>query len=165
MKRVGIGEAYIGLINGQSNLKAGEVKVLGDPFWDVMAHTFREGTRLGVDIGVFNSPGWSQSGGPWVKPEQAMRHCPPRSGSVGVRRRIFQAKRPCRNPACWARLQSKLWKQSPCFESTKQGCLLSRFSLGWPDTPSTWFCGRADVWPVIGLSNKAQSLCPPCVWS
>jgi hypothetical protein len=74
MKRVGIGEAYIGLISGQSNLKAGEVKVLSDPFWDVMAHTFREGTRLGVDIGVFNSPGWSQSGGPWVKPEQAMRH-------------------------------------------------------------------------------------------
>jgi hypothetical protein len=28
---------------------------------------------LGVDIGIFNSPGWSQSGGPWVKPQQAMR--------------------------------------------------------------------------------------------
>ena len=31
-------------------------------------------TRLGVDIGLFNSPGWSQSGGPWVKPDQAMRY-------------------------------------------------------------------------------------------
>lgn len=24
-------------------------------------------------MGIFNSPGWSQSGGPWVKPEEAMR--------------------------------------------------------------------------------------------
>ncbi|MEI3445134.1 MAG: glycosyl hydrolase [Bacteroides thetaiotaomicron] len=22
-----------------------------------------------IEIGIFNSPGWSQSGGPWVKPE------------------------------------------------------------------------------------------------
>jgi hypothetical protein len=32
-----------------------------------------EGARLGVDIYMFNSPGWSQSGGPWIKPEQSMR--------------------------------------------------------------------------------------------
>ena len=31
-------------------------------------------TELGIEIGIFNSPGWSQSGGPWVKPEQAMRY-------------------------------------------------------------------------------------------
>ena len=35
---------------------------------------FGRGGRLGVDIGFFNSPGWSQSGGPWVKPDQAMRY-------------------------------------------------------------------------------------------
>jgi hypothetical protein len=74
MRRVGIGEAYIGIIADQSRLAPGEVKALTEPFWETMAHAIREGTRLGVDIGVFNSPGWSQSGGPWVKPEQAMRH-------------------------------------------------------------------------------------------
>ncbi|MES2476374.1 MAG: glycosyl hydrolase [Verrucomicrobiota bacterium] len=74
MQRVGIGEAYIAAISGQSQMEAGPVKVLGEPFWEAMTHAMREGTRTGVDIGVFNSPGWSQSGGPWVKPDQAMRH-------------------------------------------------------------------------------------------
>lgn len=74
MKRVGIGEGYIGLISGQCDIAAGDVKVLTEPFWDILAHTIREGDRLGVDIGLFNSPGWSQSGGPWIKPEQAMRY-------------------------------------------------------------------------------------------
>ena len=74
MQRVGIGAAYIGVIHGQSNGQPDAIKILSEPFWDVMAHAVREGTRLGVDIGTFNSPGWSQSGGPWVKPQQAMRH-------------------------------------------------------------------------------------------
>jgi len=74
MQRIGIGEAYIGLINGQTGQTPGEVKVMTEPFWDIMTHAIKEGTRLGVDIGVFNSPGWSQSGGPWVKSEQAMRY-------------------------------------------------------------------------------------------
>jgi len=75
MKRVGIGEGYIGMIEFQSGAKANpDLKPLTDPWWEMMVHAIREGTRLGVDVGVFNSPGWSQSGGPWVKPEQAMRY-------------------------------------------------------------------------------------------
>ncbi|MGV8092139.1 MAG: glycosyl hydrolase [Mangrovibacterium sp.] len=31
-------------------------------------------TELNIEIGIFNSPGWSQSGGPWVKPEEVMRY-------------------------------------------------------------------------------------------
>ncbi len=75
MKRVGIGEAYIGVIHGQSGgaPKAG-LKALSDPWWGLIEHAVREGGRLGVDIGFFNSPGWSQSGGPWIKPGQAMRY-------------------------------------------------------------------------------------------
>ena len=75
MRRVGIGEAYIGIINGTSgNAPAPSLPPLTDEWWGNIAHAMREGTRLGVDIGFFNSPGWSQSGGPWVKPEQAMRY-------------------------------------------------------------------------------------------
>ena len=39
-----------------------------------MVHAVIEGKRIGVDIGVFNCPGWSQSGGPWVTHDKAMRH-------------------------------------------------------------------------------------------
>lgn len=71
MKRVGIGEAYIGIIYG-----GGELQALSEPWWLMLDHAVREATRIGVDIGLFNSPGWSQSGGPWIKPEQAMRYIP-----------------------------------------------------------------------------------------
>lgn len=75
MKRVGIGEAYIGIIADQGGPggKNG-MKALTGEWWDHLAHAVREGTRLGVDIGLFNSPGWSQSGGPWVEPSASMRH-------------------------------------------------------------------------------------------
>ena len=75
MKRVGIGEGYIGVITGQSGTPANSTtQALTDEWWSFIEHAVREGGRLGVDIGLFNSPGWSQSGGPWVKPEQAMRY-------------------------------------------------------------------------------------------
>lgn len=75
MKRVGIGEAYIGIISGQSGMPSKEgPQALTPQWWEFVKHAVREGGRLGVDIGFFNSPGWSQSGGPWVKPEQAMRY-------------------------------------------------------------------------------------------
>jgi hypothetical protein len=69
MKRVGIGEGYIGIIEGGDKIKA-----LSGEWWGFVEHAIREGTRLGVDIGLFNCPGWSQSGGPWIKPEQSMRY-------------------------------------------------------------------------------------------
>ncbi len=72
MARVGIGEAFIGNIF-LDDIPAGKVKVLSDSWWELVEHAIREGGRFGVEIGMFNSPGWSQSGGPWVKPEQAMR--------------------------------------------------------------------------------------------
>ena len=75
MRRIGIGEGYIGIISGQSGMPAsGGPEALSDAWWSFIEHAIREAGRLGVDIGFFNSPGWSQSGGPWVKPEQAMRY-------------------------------------------------------------------------------------------
>jgi hypothetical protein len=68
MRRVGIGEGYIGIIGG------GDMKALSDPWWELVEHAVREAGRIGVDVGLFNCPGWSQSGGPWIKPNQAMRY-------------------------------------------------------------------------------------------
>ena len=75
MSRVGIGRAYIGILGGSPGPKPKEIfKPLSEPWWENIRHAIWEGGRLGVEIGLFNSPGWSQSGGPWVKPEQAMRY-------------------------------------------------------------------------------------------
>lgn len=75
MARVGIGEAFIGNVDVNQEPEArGAVKVLSEDWWRLMEHAVREGKRTGVNIGVFNSPGWSQSGGPWVKQSQTMRY-------------------------------------------------------------------------------------------
>ena len=73
MADVGIGTALIGN-QYFGNEESGPVKMLSDQWWDITVHAVREGKRLGIDIGLFNCPGWSQSGGPWVKPEQSMRY-------------------------------------------------------------------------------------------
>lgn len=76
MKRVGINRAFIGNI-GLDELPRqawGKVKIFSDEWWDILHTALKTATELGIDIGIFNSPGWSQSGGPWVKPEQAMRY-------------------------------------------------------------------------------------------
>lgn len=73
MARVGIGEALIGNIFLE-DVPTGKTKVLTPEWWELVAHAMREGGRTGVNIGMFNCPGWSQSGGPWIKPEQTMRY-------------------------------------------------------------------------------------------
>lgn len=72
MRAVGIEEGLIGIIKDAA--PSGKVRALSDPFWDAIAHAVKEGRRTGVGVGLFNSPGWSQSGGPWIKPEQSMRY-------------------------------------------------------------------------------------------
>ena len=72
MKEAGIGGALIGNINPEE--EDGKVPMLSEEWWDHMVHAVNEGKRIGIDIGAFNCPGWSQSGGPWVKPEMAMRY-------------------------------------------------------------------------------------------
>jgi len=73
MARVGIGEALIGNI-GLEEMTYGKVSVLSEDWWQLIEHAIREGKRVGVNIGMFNCPGWSQSGGPWVKSTEAMRY-------------------------------------------------------------------------------------------
>lgn len=73
MKKVGINRAFIGNI-GLDGTPNGKVKIFSDEWWKVMHIALKTATKLNIDIGIFNSPGWSQSGGPWVKPEQAMRY-------------------------------------------------------------------------------------------
>ncbi|MFQ8804501.1 MAG: glycosyl hydrolase [Alistipes indistinctus] len=73
MKKAGINRAFIGNIK-DGRIPDGPVKVFSDEWWDILHTALKTAGELGIDIGIFNSPGWSQSGGPWVKPEQAMRY-------------------------------------------------------------------------------------------
>ena len=75
MKRIGIDRAFIGNI-GLEDSESGEgpVKFYSEEWWEVMHAALKKASELGIEIGIFNSPGWSQSGGPWVEPQQSMRY-------------------------------------------------------------------------------------------
>jgi hypothetical protein len=73
MARTGIGTALIGN-QWFEDQPQGRIPVLSEEWWNLTVHAVREGKRLGVDIGLFNCPGWSQSGGPWIRPDQAMQY-------------------------------------------------------------------------------------------
>jgi len=68
MARVGIKRAMIGNIEG-----GGPVKMFSPEWYALTRHALKEASRLSLDVMMFNAPGWSQSGGPWIKPEQSMR--------------------------------------------------------------------------------------------
>lgn len=72
--RAGIGSTMIGHIWNIGSMPEGDVPILSEAWWDILAHAVREAERFGVKISMFNGPGWSQSGGPWNKPEQSMRY-------------------------------------------------------------------------------------------
>jgi len=73
MKAAGINRAFIGNI-GLESTPYGKVKMLSDEWWEILHLALKTATELDIEIGIFNSPGWSQSGGPWVKADSAMRY-------------------------------------------------------------------------------------------
>lgn len=73
MKKVGINRAFIGNI-GYEDVPYGKIKLFTSEWWEILHTALKTATKLGIEIGIFNSPGWSQSGGPWVKTKQSMRY-------------------------------------------------------------------------------------------
>lgn len=75
MKQVGINRAYIGNIGlSPGEVPHGKVKLFTDEWWDIMHTALKTASELNIQLGIFNCPGWSQSGGPWNKYEQSMRY-------------------------------------------------------------------------------------------
>jgi len=73
MKAAGVGEVFIGHVVSDG-IPEGNVPILSPEWWKLVSFAVTEGERIGVRVGMFNGPGWSQSGGPWMKPEQSMRY-------------------------------------------------------------------------------------------
>ena len=73
MRRAGVGEAFIGHVISDG-IPEGTVPILSPSWWQLVEFAVCEGERIGVRVGMFNCPGWSQSGGPWITPEQSMRY-------------------------------------------------------------------------------------------
>jgi len=70
IKAAGVGgvmnfDAGTGMIKGPVDFGSKE-------YWALKNHAISECNRLNLFFGMHNCPGWSSSGGPWVKPEHAM---------------------------------------------------------------------------------------------
>ena len=74
MRRVGIAGMQLADVNAGGGQTVEKKIVFGTPEWlDAVRHAAAESDRLGLEMDLFGSPGWSLTGGPWVKPEQAMK--------------------------------------------------------------------------------------------
>src|SRR4051812_5118806 len=74
MKRAGLAGFQLADVNAGAGQTVEKKIVFGTPEWfAAVKHAAQEAERLGLDMTIFSSPGWSETGGPWVKPEQAMK--------------------------------------------------------------------------------------------
>lgn len=132
MKKAGIGGALIGNINPAR--KDGKVPMLSEEWWSHMVHAVEEGKRIGVEIGVFNCPGWSQSGGPWVDYTKAMRYLTYSETKVsGGKQLSFQLEKPkekFQDTHTFAFKSSEVEKRSTQYIPTK-------ISANWSDVDVT----------------------------
>ncbi|MFD2871320.1 glycosyl hydrolase [Mucilaginibacter ximonensis] len=71
MHRVGIQEAQI--FNVGQGYPQGAVTYLSPEWLDLFKFAVTEAKRLNMELAFHNGPGWSSSGGPWVKPGNAMQ--------------------------------------------------------------------------------------------
>ncbi len=71
MKRMGIGGAIC--FNSAVGIPRGPVDYAGEAWMDATEFAIKEADRLGLQVSIHNSPGYSGSGGPWVTPEMSMQ--------------------------------------------------------------------------------------------
>ena len=74
MKRVGLGGVqHVEADLGTAQYVEVPLKLLSPGWRDAFRFAAQECDRLGLDMTTNISPGWSECGGPWVKPEEAMK--------------------------------------------------------------------------------------------
>jgi len=71
MKRMGIGGAIC--FNSAVGIPRGPVDYAGPEWMALTVHAVAEADRLGLQVSLHNSPGYSGTGGPWVTPEMSMQ--------------------------------------------------------------------------------------------
>lgn len=70
MQKVGVGGLILFNVGFYS---AGDSPFMSDAWWNHVAYAMQKADSLGLKFGVFNSDGWSMSGGPWIEPEESMK--------------------------------------------------------------------------------------------
>jgi hypothetical protein len=72
MRAAGLGGVVICEVN--VGVPRGPVEFMSPEWRRLFKHVVKEAERLGLEVTLNAGPGWTGSGGPWVKPEQSMQH-------------------------------------------------------------------------------------------
>lgn len=72
MKKAGIGHVLFLEVN--IGIPRGPIDFMSQEWQDLFKHAVSEAKRLGINFTLGVGPGWTGSGGPWVKPEESMQH-------------------------------------------------------------------------------------------
>ena len=74
MKRVGLAGMQLSDVAAGGGQTVTTKLLFGSPEWlDAVQFSAAEAKRLGLEMSIFSSAGWSLTGGPWVKPSEAMK--------------------------------------------------------------------------------------------
>ncbi len=74
MKRVGIAGFMLADVASNGGQEVENKLHFFTPEWfDAVHHAAAEADRLGLEMSIFSSAGWSETGGPWVKSAEAMK--------------------------------------------------------------------------------------------
>ncbi len=98
LRRAGIGGVL--MMEVGVGIPRGPVKFMSAEWRELIKHAVNEAKRLGLQMALNAGPGWTGSGGPWVKPEQSMQHLVASAVEVEGPRHFDEAlPRPQRRPA------------------------------------------------------------------
>jgi hypothetical protein len=148
MQRVGIGGFQLADVAAGGGQTIDKPLPFGSPEWlAAVKHAASEAKRLGLEMTIFSSSGWSLTGGPWVKPEQAMKKLvwsettveggkdvslklpqPPSNNSSFL---DMGASRPGRDPTYYAD-SAVIAFPTPAAETTMADAKPMATSSGWP---------------------------------
>lgn len=71
MKAAGIESAFI--FDAWVGVERGPIDYGSREWIEAVKHACQEAKRLGIVLGLHNSPGYTAMGGPWIKPEESMK--------------------------------------------------------------------------------------------
>ena len=98
MRAAGLGGVVICEVN--VGVPRGPVEFMSAEWRSLFKHVVREAERLGLEVTLNAGPGWTGSGGPWVKPEESMQHIVAAATEAsGPARFDAVLPRPARRPA------------------------------------------------------------------
>ena len=72
MKEAGLGHVIHLEVNVE--VPRGPVVSLSPQWLEMFGHTVRHAEKIGIGVTIGLGPGWTGSGGPWIKPEESMQH-------------------------------------------------------------------------------------------